>query len=90
MSSWRRSGAEVRLLAVLCVTAGCAATQQQQQQQQQPSAVPITTGDELLALIARAVRAELRPIISKLESRIESIDRRQLLLDSRVDTVAVF
>ena len=84
MSAWHRG--DLVVLAVLCVTASCAATQQQQQQ---PSAVSITTGDELLALIARAVRVEMRTVISKLESKIESLDGRLLLLDSRVDAITV-
>ena len=88
MFDWHRYGAAV--LVVLCVPADCAATQQQQkQQQQQPSAVSITTADELLALISRAVRVEMRPAISKLESRIDAVDEkiksRLFLLDSRVD-----
>ena len=81
MSAWHRSGAAV-LLAVLCVTTGCAATQQQQQQQS--STVSITTGDEVFDLITRAVQAELRPLVRKLESRIDAVDEK---LESRIESI---
>ncbi|XP_043247315.1 techylectin-5A-like [Amphibalanus amphitrite] len=53
-------------------------------QQQQPAALPSATADEMFIIIARAVQQELRPVIRRFESRVESLDNRLTLLDSRV------
>ncbi|XP_043245267.1 techylectin-5B-like [Amphibalanus amphitrite] len=53
-------------------------------QQQQPAALPSATANETYSYIARAVHRGLQPIISKLESRVESLNNRLTLLDSRV------
>ncbi|XP_043200398.1 angiopoietin-4-like [Amphibalanus amphitrite] len=44
-------------------------------QQQQPAALPSATADEVYGYIARAVQQELQPVVSKLESRVESLDK---------------
>ena len=67
----------MRLLAVLCVTAGCAATQQQQQ----PSETQTQTPERwysLRAWIAEEVQRQLRP----LKSQIDDFSRRLILLEN--------
>ena len=81
---WCLSSSAVRLLAVLCVTAGCVAIQQQQQQQQQQSGSSSTTAagqQRARSYLAEVVRQELQPIVDQLESRV---DARLELLESRV------
>ena len=77
MSSWHLSSSAVRLLAVLCVTAGCAATRQQQQ----PSETQTQTPERwysLRAWIAEEVQGQLRP----LKSQIDDFSRRLVLLEN--------
>ena len=81
--SWCLSSSVVRLLAVLCLTAGCVAIQQQQQQQQPSGSSSTTAAGQQRArnYLAEVVRQELQPIVDQLESRV---DARFALLESRV------
>ena len=76
--SARRSRVATGVLVALFVTTGCDATPHRQ-----PGDLSITGGD-LSSIVARAVQQELRPIVGRLESQVESLDSRLTLLDSRV------
>ena len=78
MSDYRRSSRATHLVAVLCVLAGCTA------EQPPPYAVLSTTPDELWRFIEQAVRAELQPLLSKIQSQMDALDSR---LESRVDAL---
>ena len=79
--SARSSSAATGVLVVLLTTAGCDATPQQQ------SGALSNTADQVFSLIARAVQQELRPVVDRLESRMESLDRRDTRIDSRVESL---
>ncbi|XP_043196466.1 angiopoietin-related protein 7-like [Amphibalanus amphitrite] len=80
---------------LLVVSAGCSAAQQQQQ----PAALPSATADEVFSIIARAVQQELRPVVRRIESqveskvisrlgpRVESLDKVVKKLESRVESL---
>ena len=75
--SARSSSAATGVLVVFFVTAGCDATPQQQ------SDTLSNPANQAFILVTGTVQKELRPIVRRLESRIESLDSRLTLLDSR-------
>ena len=79
MSSWRRSGSAVRLLAVLCVTAGCAAAPQMSQGR----VTPLRRYFELIDRIGR-LEPRVDDIDARLESGISALNGTVALLDSRL------
>ena len=88
MSARRRSlsGAVARLLAVLCVTAGCAAAQQGQQQDRPYSRIRSSRTNHIpypsVSGLRRRCDSELRP----LETRIDNLDSQVEALDSRIES----
>ncbi|XP_043203162.1 microfibril-associated glycoprotein 4-like [Amphibalanus amphitrite] len=74
----------IGVILVWTAVAGCSAEQQQQQ-----AVLPSAMADDMVSIIARTVQEELRPIVRRLESRMESLDNRLSLLDSRVTELTV-
>ncbi|XP_043198627.1 angiopoietin-related protein 7-like [Amphibalanus amphitrite] len=56
-------------------------------QQQQPAALPSALADEVFTIIARAVQQELWPVVSKLESQVESLDKTVRRHESRMESL---
>ena len=82
MSAWCRRRAAVGLLALFCLTAGCAASEQQ------PSTSSNATSGKLLSFIRQAIQAEIKPIVMEFEARANEMGRKLDNQQSQHDRLA--